>query len=164
MSKSHKTLIIELCSIITLLIVCLGGYMIYKRTQLGEIQEENRNIRTEEKEQYDSETKDSEEENELFCDGIEDVHIAFDKETGLQYANNQLLLTAALGVKKKDVEDLIAPYQAEIVGMIGRTNDYQIKFNKSYEKKELDKIGEELCSTGKIVEYTVNAVMNINID
>lgn len=150
MVKNKKDLIIVLCSIIVLLIACVSGYIIYKKAQSGELQESNKDIQTK--------------ENKMFCKEVEERHIAFDKETGLQYADNQLLLTAALETEKENVEDLIAPYQAKIVGMIDVTNIYQIEFNKSYKKEELDKIGKELCSTGKIKEYDVNAVMNIDIE
>lgn len=161
--RSYNGLIIALCTITALLVICLGGIMMYLAFQSDPVENSNRNTRITETEQLVSETDDSGEEYELFCEGVEEEHIAFDEETGLQFADNQLLITASSGVSKEDVEELIAPYQAEIIGMIEVTNIYQLKFPESYTQEELSSIGDELCHSGKIESYEMNTLMGIDL-
>lgn len=170
---NNRGLVIALCIIMAALTVSLGGNILYLIFQPGQEQTTERREKTTESGQEigqtetsaetDIETENSSETEEMFCEGVEEEHIAFDEESGLQYADNQMLITAAAGVTREEVEEIIAPYQAEIVGMIGVTNVYQLKFPQSYSKAEMDSIGEELCGQKAIESYEMNVVMNMDI-
>lgn len=155
-SEKRRTLIVTLCITMTILAAGLGATLLYFLFSSG-------NAGVQREETAESEWT-SEKNGELFGEDVEEAHTAFDEETGLQYADNQLLLTAAPGVTRADVEELAAPYQAEIVGMIAYTNVYQLKFPEAKTKEELERIGEELCQNSEIESYEKNTVMDMDVD
>ncbi len=65
-------------------------------------------------------------------------------EQGIYYANNEILVTSKEGIEKSKIEELAKKYDAEIVGYIEITNDYQWKFNKTHTYEELEKIISEV--------------------
>ena len=78
--------------------------------------------------------------------------LIYDSE-GNCYVKNQILFTAREGVSYGAAEDFSESLNAEIVGYIELTNDYQIEFNYDMSVEELfDKI--EDISQSSIVEYT----------
>ena len=155
-SEKHRALIVTLCVTMTILAAGLGATLLYFLFSSGD-------AGVQRKETAESEWM-SEKNGELFGEDVEEAHTAFDEETGLQYADNQLLLTAAPGVTREDVEELAAPYQAEIVGMIAYTNVCQLKFPEAKTKEELERIGEELCQNSEIESYEKNTVMDMNVN
>ena len=112
----------------------------------------------------EEETEETVDAGEMYSENIAEEHIAFDEESGLQYADNQLLVTTVSGVTEQEVQKLIDPYQASIVGRIEMMNIYQIKFPQSYAKEELDQIKEALSSSNKIENCGENHVMDVDID
>lgn len=62
--------------------------------------------------------------------------ILFDKESGILYVKNQLLISALPGLEKSIVSKISEDINAQIVGYIETTNDYQIEFkeDKSYDQ------------------------------
>lgn len=78
-------------------------------------------------------------------------------DNGLSYySNNELLITTKDNIKKAEVEKLAKDYDAEIVGYIEITGDYQWRFNKEYSKNELERIGEELRNNELIYDVSIN--------
>lgn len=67
--------------------------------------------------------------------------------SGQKYANNEVLVVAAEGTSKSAMENLAESYQAEVVGYIEVTGDYQWKLNETYTYEELnalvDRLGQE---------------------
>ncbi len=83
---------------------------------------------------------------------------------GIYYVRNQVLLTAKDNVSFDDIESLAETLNAEIVGYIELTNDYQIEFNSKMTTKELYQLIEEL-GADQLVEYTsLNTVIEIGED
>lgn len=168
---SHKALIAFLSVILSLLIIGCGGIILYlalhsepKQTAKKSAQRMESEEETETFSEADTSLNTGTDGNdELYCEEIAKEHIAFDQDSGLQYADDQLLITAAQGIGRDDVEKIIDSYQAEIVGMIGATNIYQIKFPDPYSKEELKRIGEELILHREIESYEINTIMNIDI-
>ncbi|WP_034450757.1 hypothetical protein [Butyrivibrio sp. AE2032] len=74
--------------------------------------------------------------------GVDDV--VFDKESGMQYAKNQLLISCDIGTPRKDVEKICKKIGAEIVGYMEITSDFQIEFKKDMTYDELMAMSEEL--------------------
>lgn len=77
-------------------------------------------------------------------------------EDGTLYADDEILLVASGDAKFKDIEKLAKNNDAEIVGYIEQTGDYQLQFNKVYTVDEL----EEIVSVFKQNELIVDAYVN----
>ena len=102
-------------------------------------------------------------DDSLYYGDVAEENIRKEGESVLEYADNQLLITAEKGTTKEQVESLLASYQAKIVGYIEVTNTYQIQFPKGYSKKELEQIGEELEQNQQVSDYMINAVFDTDI-
>ena len=89
--------------------------------------------------------------------------IAVDKETGLQYVKNQLLISAFIGTEKSRIEDIVKEIDAEIVGMIELTGDYQIEFREEKTLNELSKIADRINSYPFISNVTLNLVSELSV-
>ncbi len=68
----------------------------------------------------------------------EDVTI--NEETGVMYVKNQVLISAYMGVEKSIIEEIAEEIDAEIVGYIELTNDYQLEFREEKSAEEIDVI------------------------
>lgn len=83
---------------------------------------------------------------------------------GIYYVRDQLLLTARDNITFDDIESYAASLNAEIVGYIELTNDYQIEFNSEMTTDDLYQLIEEF-GTNQIVEYaSLNTVLEIDED
>ena len=70
--------------------------------------------------------------------------VVFDEETGIQYAKNQLLISCDIGVPKELMQDVCNEIDAEIVGYIEITSDFQIEFKEDKTFEELEAMMIEL--------------------
>lgn len=82
--------------------------------------------------------------------------IVYDGETGLRYVKNQLLISAFLDTPKEKIEQLAKELDAEIVGYIEITNDYQIEFLTDKTLDELEAAADYIDSFPFIVSVTLN--------
>ena len=57
----------------------------------------------------------------------------------LAYQNDEVLVTLAESADKSALENFIAKYKGRIVGELPLTKDYQVVFDQSYQKEELEK-------------------------
>lgn len=94
--------------------------------------------------------------------GPEDIQ--WDSDTGLYYVKNQLLISALPGASKNVFEVILNEVEADIVGYIGLTNDYQIEFRDEKTLSELQNIGEYLDSFSFVSEVTLNTAMETGVD
>lgn len=155
--------VLVICVMILVFMVGLCG--IYLLSQTGGTQPSSSiQSKVSETGSTEEETEETVDAGEMYSENIAEEHIAFDEESGLQYADNQLLVTTVSGVTEQEVQKLIDPYQASIVGRIEMMNIYQIKFPQSYAKEELDQIKEALSSSNKIENCGENHVMDVDID
>lgn len=84
--------------------------------------------------------------------------IMYDPE-GFECVKNQLLLTAAEGVDYSVISELALQYQAEIVGYIEITNDYQIEFIQDMSLEDMEKIAEQFANLSCIEDVTFNLII-----
>lgn len=155
--------VLVICVMILVFMVGLCG--IYLFSQIGGTQPSSSiQNKISETGSTEDETEETVDAGEMYSEDIAEENIAFDEESGLQYADNQLLITTVSKVTEQEVQKLIDPYQASIVGRIEMMNIYQIKFPQSYSKEELDQIGEALSSSDKIESCGANHVMDMNIE
>lgn len=88
-------------------------------------------------------------------------NIVSSDETGLTYANNEILLTASENASYSDIERLAAEYDAEIKGYIEVVGDYQLVLSKKYTEDELNDIVDELKENELVDEASLNLFSNI---
>lgn len=92
---------------------------------------------------------------EIYYQEVDPDHVA-ESDEGIQYADNEILVVAKNGVSKSDIEKLSEKYNAEIVGYIEQTGDYQLKLSEAMSMDELDFVIEKI----KQEEYIDSACVN----
>ncbi len=97
--------------------------------------------------------KDLTSEDDIICDS-----------DGNRYFKNQILVTACDGVSFDTINDLVHSMDAEIVGYIELTNDYQIEFNYNISLKEINNIINELKNNAIIEFISLNIINDIIYD
>ncbi len=96
---------------------------------------------------------------EAYHKPIASEDIVIDKDTGLQYAKNQLLVSCKVGTTKDDVKDIFDKLDADIVGYIELTGDFQIEFRKDMELSDLQYVADYLNSYPFVLNVTLNLVV-----
>ena len=81
-------------------------------------------------------------------------------DNGIGYANNELLITAKIGISKKEIETIVKNIGGEIVGYISITNDYQIRFSSSMSKSELEDMISSLSTLPQIDHTSLNYIVD----
>lgn len=100
---------------------------------------------------------------EVYCSPIDSEHIV-EYDNGIMYADNEILLVAEDGTSYATVENLAKEYNAEIVGWIEQTGDYQLKFSTTYTKDEIDNIASKIESKSYIESAYVNYISEVSTD
>lgn len=77
-------------------------------------------------------------------------------EDGFMYVDNEILLVASDTAEYKDVEKLAKKYNAEIVGWIEQTADFQLQFKQNYTHNELEEIASSLKESKFIQDVYAN--------
>lgn len=90
-------------------------------------------------------------------------HIACE-DSGVMYADNEILVVADSSAKEKEIQKLAEKYNAEIVGCIEITGDYQWLLSDTYSRGELDSLVEELEDEECIESACLNFVSEISVD
>ena len=117
--------------------------------------------------------------NVIYCfklpeetDGIGDMYysapspeeILTDPETGIQYVKDQLLISAAPEAEKSEIERIVKELDAEMIGYIELTNDYQIRFLHDMTIDELQKAADHLNSFPFIYNVTLNLYIETSFE
>lgn len=100
---------------------------------------------------------------EIYCAPIDDEHIA-EYDNGIMYADNEILLVAEDDTSYETIENLAKEYDAEIVGWIEQTGDYQLKFNNTYTKDKIDTIACEIENNSYIELAYPNYISEFSAD
>ena len=114
-------------------------------------------------EENDSANKKYDENNigEVYCASIDEKHIAVN-DNGTSYIDNEILVVAKDGVSKSDIEELAKENDAQIVGYIEQTGDYQLQFSKAMSENELDDVINELKRNDGIISADKNTVFDVS--
>lgn len=91
-------------------------------------------------------------------------NIVLDSESGIEYVNNEILITTNEKVNQDVIENIISEFCGTVVGKIALTNDYQIQFEKTYNLTELKDIVNKLLKNEFIKNVSPNYAFNLNID
>lgn len=87
-------------------------------------------------------------------------HIA-DKDSGMKYVNNELLVTVKEGVKKEQIEKLAEKYHASVGGYIEVSGNSQWIFDENYTDEELEKIAKKIEKEEAVSSAVLNNVLEI---
>ena len=82
-------------------------------------------------------------------------------ENGVMFVDNEILIVANDNAKYGDIENIARSYNAEIVGWIEQTGDYQLKFNQNYSKTEIEQIALSFKENALIQDAYVNFAFEI---
>ncbi|MBO4701815.1 MAG: hypothetical protein J5625_04035 [Lachnospiraceae bacterium] len=111
------------------------------------------------------ETEPLEDIGENYSKEVTEDDVVFDEETGIQYAKNQLLISCDIGVPKELMQDVCNEIDAEIVGYIEITSDFQIEFKEDKTFEELEAMMIELPEKYDFIRgASFNMVSEIGID
>lgn len=95
---------------------------------------------------------------EIYFELTEEEHITITNDGSAMYANNELLVVAKPGVSKRRVAKLAKEYEAEIVGYIEQTGDYQWKFGNAKTEEEMKDIEKSVKKSDLIDDAYMNYV------
>ena len=137
--KTGKIVALTLSGLI--LLGACSGVFVYRDTLIAWLNQLNRN---------------PDEIGELYFSPIDEEHVADD--SGMLYADNEILLVAKEGTSYQKIEKLAKQYDGEIVGWIEKTNDYQLKFNASYSMDEIDTVAEKMCTESYVDSANPNYI------
>lgn len=112
------------------------------------------------------ETSEESDENigDAYCKEVSKEDIIYDEETGISYAKNQLLVSVYQGVPKEIVEAVAAEMDAEIVGYIALTNDYQFEFNREKTLSELEVLTDFMNGFSFVCDCSLNLCVERVLD
>ena len=88
-------------------------------------------------------------------------HIQTDEKNGTLYADNELLVVARPGVKKREMETVAARHNATVVGCIEMTGDYQLRLETPMSPEELDRRALAIASEPEIESAARNTVIRL---
>ncbi|MBP3792588.1 MAG: S8 family serine peptidase [Ruminococcus sp.] len=100
---------------------------------------------------------------EIYCAPIDEDHIASSGD-GVYYADNEILIVAKPDVTKKDIKELAANYNAEVVGCIEKTGDYQLRLDNDDPQKLVDLITKETIIESASLNYITKMAADVADD
>ncbi len=112
----------------------------------------------------DREKEPFEDIGENYYKEVAEEDILYNEEHNVSYVKNQLLISAMLDTDKQLVLDLIDEIDAELVGFIELTNDYQIEFKENKNIKELEEIANYIDTHSFVAAVTLNIVFESDIE
>lgn len=98
---------------------------------------------------------------EIYAAEIDPEHIAIG-ESEIKYVDNEVLLVAKNQVSKNEIKALAKDINAEIVGYIEQTGDYQLKFSQAMTEKEVVDLIADLNGNSLIESASFNYVFDID--
>lgn len=98
---------------------------------------------------------------EVYFHQTDAEHIITNKD-GFLYVDNEILLVVSDSAKYTDIEKLSKKYNAEIVGWIEQTGDYQLQIEQNYTYDELEEIASSLKESDFVQDAYVNFAFEMN--
>lgn len=100
--------------------------------------------------------------NSIYYTSPEEEHIALDTETGVEYIDNELLVISLK--TEEELNEALESRKGKAVGYIEDISLYQVKFEETYSRKELEALGEQLTEAGIITSFMENLVTCLSTD
>lgn len=99
---------------------------------------------------------------EIYCNSIDINHIVGDDV--INYMDNEILVVAQPSVTKEKMAMLANKYNAEIVGFIEKTGDYQLQIADVHTKDDLQSVINKIETENEIESACLNYVYEISED
>lgn len=96
----------------------------------------------------------------MYYSPVDKTHIS--GENFIKYTNNEILIVTTSGVSSEQVHHLAAKYDAEVVGEIQVSGDYQLKLDKTYNKSELNEIAAQIEREEIIESASLNYIQEVS--
>lgn len=93
-----------------------------------------------------------------YIKSLEANHIAKDEETGIEFVDNQIIISTRDGISKEEVERLASEYKMSIVGHLIEANYYQLELSQVKSYLDLKKLMEDLHQNPMIRTVELNNV------
>ncbi|WP_261070190.1 S8 family serine peptidase [Streptococcus mitis] len=93
-----------------------------------------------------------------YIKSLEANHIAKDEETGIEFVDNQIIISTRDGISKEEVERLASKYKMGIVGHLIEANYYQLELSQVKSYLELKKLVEDLHQNPMVRTVELNNV------
>ncbi len=100
---------------------------------------------------------------EIYYKPIDLMHIA-ENSSQIKYIDNEVLIVAKEGIEYSQIKDIIEKYNAEIVGYIEKTGDYQLVLKDVHSYDELNLLISQFMSEPLVESASINYVSNIEVD
>lgn len=155
MSRERKSIIV---TIVAVIILGGGGVFLVPKLMNANKDKESKNAKESSYSEFDENNI-----GELYYSPIDPEHVA-EGENGIMYADNEILIVAAENVGYSEIETLATEYDAEIVGYIEQTGDYQWNFSVAKTFDEIKDIAAEIMSNELVVEASYNHISEMPVD
>lgn len=108
----------------------------------------------------DMTSPENEEYGRIYHHPLEETHIA--EKDGIAFVDNEILVVAASGVNREQIASLAEQYNAEIVGEIEVSGDYQLQLDEVRTLDALNVMAEQLDSEDSIASASLNYVFSVS--
>lgn len=101
---------------------------------------------------------------EAYYQEVSEEDIVFDEEHGVKYARNQLLISVSPDTAREKINEIVTEVNAEIVGFIELTGDYQIEFIDDKTLDELSETADYIMAYPFVMNVTLNIIGEVGFD
>lgn len=99
-------------------------------------------------------------DDDLYTTNPDKNHKVIDKDTGVQFINNELLIYVKDSTTQENIEELCKQFNANIVGKNKTLSSYKLRFKDSYAYSELNQIMNKIQQEEMINESSLNLVIH----
>ena len=103
------------------------------------------------------------ENEELYYSPVQQEHIVQNGKSGIEYVDNELLVTFQENVQMDEIEKLVSQYKGSVVGYIQVANICQIQLEDRKKEEELEKICNELCLAPEVLDAKLNIILGFEM-
>lgn len=101
---------------------------------------------------------------EAYYQEVSEEDIVFDEEHGVKYARNQLLISVSPDTAREKINEIVTEVNAEIIGFIELTGDYQIEFIDDKTLDELSETADYIMAYPFVMNVTLNIIGEVGFD
>lgn len=101
--------------------------------------------------------------SDLYYSVPDSSNVVTDPSSGVTFVNNELVLYASAGKSRSDVEAVVKRFEGVIVGQVGHTGSYQVRFNDAYDYQDILTLSEEIEAEEAIEAVTRNVAMELSV-
>ena len=100
--------------------------------------------------------------NSIYYTSPEEEYVAVDDAAGVEYIDNELLVISSR--TEEELNEKLEALDGKVVGYVEDISLYQIKFEESRTRGELDQLGKHLVDTGLVETFMENLLCRLTGD